>query len=404
MNLWQPVTDLVLKLRHSIAFWPVIVTSGFVALAWVVLSLEGKAVDRWVQEEVSYLAIRDNDTARLIIGTVIGGMISMMVFSFTMVMTTLSRASASLSPRVIPGIISKRSHQITLGVNLGTILFALILATRIAQDGPDDLPPSAGVLLAILLALVNLVFFVAFIESISRDIQVDRVCVSIYHQTRNQLIKEIEKQDPQRQHPQPGCKTWPLRHAERSGYLIGIDRQALVNHCARMNLSVCILSSHGDFVQAGMPLLSSDRELSDGEWEKLSACLIVDPSNSREQHFSVGLRKLREIAVKALSPGINDPGSAVLCADLLSALLPQLSELQAPFATTDARGISRLWIREPDFGERVESLFLPIHHYGRDDAFFVNQLSQALDRAASGCQQPEQVLKVLNKVLESSPE
>lgn len=239
MNMWQWILDGYQKLRYSIAFRPAVITWVFALMAGLMVSIEGQGIDAWLAAHFEPLTIRDNDTARLILGTLVGGMISMMVFSFTMVMTTLSRASATLSPRVIPGIVSKRSHQITLGVNLGTILFALVLATRVAHDGVNDTPPSAGVLMAIVLALVNLVFFVAFIESISRDIHVDRVCEGIYQETRSQLIEAIKKVDIIRQPLPIGSASWPAQKADTSGYLLAINRQRLAEIASNM-ISLCI--------------------------------------------------------------------------------------------------------------------------------------------------------------------
>jgi uncharacterized membrane protein len=130
--------------------------------------------------------VRNAENARLILGTLVGGIMTLMVFSFSMVMVVLNNASASLSPRVIPGLISDKGHQKTLGFYLGTILYSLLLITSIEQNSTTRVP-SLGVLICLSLGIACLGLFVHFIHSISRSIQVEYILNNLYHTTRKKL-------------------------------------------------------------------------------------------------------------------------------------------------------------------------------------------------------------------------
>ena len=116
--------------------------------------------------------LAEADNAREILGTLITSIISLTVFSFSMVMVVLNGAASRLSPRVLPGLISDRRNQLILGNYLGCILFFLLMIAFINKNEPDSLP-AFGVLLAVLMGLGCMALFVVFIRSISQSIQVD---------------------------------------------------------------------------------------------------------------------------------------------------------------------------------------------------------------------------------------
>jgi uncharacterized membrane protein len=103
-----------------------------------------------------------------------------------MVMVVSNNASASLSPQVIPGLISDKGHQKTLGFSLGTILYSLLLITSIEQNSTTRIP-SLGVLISLGFGIACLGLFVHFIHSISRSIQVEYILNNLYHTTLKKL-------------------------------------------------------------------------------------------------------------------------------------------------------------------------------------------------------------------------
>ena len=116
---------------NSIAFYPAIITFGFLLFSFFIMRIEYTPFIIDLKKGLSPMLVNGIDDARLILGTIVGSIFSLMVFSFSMVMLVLNRASSTLSPRVIPGLITQKSHQIVLGVYMGTIVYSLILIINI---------------------------------------------------------------------------------------------------------------------------------------------------------------------------------------------------------------------------------------------------------------------------------
>ena len=121
------VKVLYSRVLLSIAFYPVLISFGFCLLAFVILELESLALAKKLKENIPYLFIEDYETARAILTTLIGGILSLTVFSFTMVMVVLSQASSNFSPRLLPSLVSNKRHQLILGVYIGTLLYCIII-------------------------------------------------------------------------------------------------------------------------------------------------------------------------------------------------------------------------------------------------------------------------------------
>src|SRR5690606_15243639 len=138
---------------------------------------------RYLKEKLGLLIIDNADTARSLLSTLIGGVISLMVFSFSMVMILLNQASTNYSPRLLPGLISNKRHQFVLGFYIGTILFNILcLINVLPGDNPFQIP-AFTILIAIMLGPVCLILFVFFIHSISEAIQINNILQRLYQVT-----------------------------------------------------------------------------------------------------------------------------------------------------------------------------------------------------------------------------
>ena len=116
---------------QSIAFYPMIISLGFLLLALGSLQFENLEIVSAIKKKIPYIFIEDYETARSILSTIIGGIISLTVFSFSMVMVVLNQASSNFSPRLLPSLISNKRHQIILGFYIGTLLYCIIILTAL---------------------------------------------------------------------------------------------------------------------------------------------------------------------------------------------------------------------------------------------------------------------------------
>lgn len=372
------VTNRLFRLYHrvtgSIAFYPTLIAVGLASLCVVTIVLEMT----WLQpykEDLDLGLVKNADNARLILGTLVAGIISLMVFSFSMVMVVLNSAASSLSPRVIPGLISSRSHQVVLGVYLGTIINSLMLISTI-QEGDDINVPSLGIFLALGLAVICLCLFVYFIRSISLSIQVDFILNRVYKQTLAQLRTRRRQLQDSHGPAWPDDAQWSVVRARRSGYFKALNVTAahdvLDEHDARMTVQV----HYGFFVMPGHPLMRIDRELDDDCTNRLLDCFDFYVEEYAHRHFFFGFKQIVEIAVRALSPGINDPGTAIKAIDMLGVLLAE--RMQMPdHEVARAEDRPRIFIRELNLHQLLQMTFGPQRRYGADDLQVLQALLQA---------------------------
>lgn len=134
------------KVTGNIAFLPSIIALGGVLFALLMIYAEERGVDQYLKEYAAWLIIEDADTARTLLSTFIGGIISLMVFSFSMVMLLLNQASSSYSPRILPGLISNRKHQYVLGFYLAVLVYCIIILLNINAASKSIQIPGFAVL------------------------------------------------------------------------------------------------------------------------------------------------------------------------------------------------------------------------------------------------------------------
>lgn len=372
------LTNRLFRLYHrvtgSIAFYPTLIAVGLAVLCVVTILLEMT----WLQpykEDLDLGLVKNAENARLILGTLVGGIISLMVFSFSMVMVVLNSAASSLSPRVIPGLISSRSHQVVLGVYLGTIIDSLMLISTI-QEGDDINVPSLGIFLALGLAVICLCLFVYFIRSISLSIQVDFILNRVYKQTLGQLRARRRQLQDSHAPTWPDDAQWTVVRARRSGYFKALNVTAAQDLLEEQDARMTVQVHYGFFVMPGHPLMRIDRQLDENCTNRLLDCFDFYVEEYAQRHFFFGLKQIVEIAVRALSPGINDPGTAIKAIDMLGVLLAE--RMQMPdheVARTEDR--PRIFIRELNLHQLLQMTFGPQRRYGADDLQVLQALLQA---------------------------
>jgi uncharacterized membrane protein len=379
---------------HSLAFYPSLIALGFLMLCLLSISLEYQPWVMALKARVEVGLVRDAENARLILGTVVAGIISLMVFSFSMVMVVLNNASSALSPRLIPGLVSSKSHQKTLGVYVGTILYAWLLTTTVEQ-GSADRVPSLGVLIALVLGVGCLGLFVYFIRSISQSIQVEHILTSIFHATEHKLEAHADK------HAScsiplswPSDQEWPVTCSARNGYFKELNTAQLNQLLCKYQLRMTLQVHRGFFVMVGHPLFKLDREVEKSVRQELLDCFDFFIEEYVGSHYFFGCKQISEVAVKALSPGINDPGTAIKAIDLLGVLMVKRLALpnwdMAPLPDQPPR----LFFCELPFAELLLLVYGPIRSYAEGDALVLSALLQAFKNLLHVAQRSDQQLEL----------
>lgn len=390
------------RIIRSIAFLPAATALAFLLLSWLMLELDFSGLGKELKSQWQWLRLKDATTARSVIATIASGIISLTVFSFSMVMIVLNQAASQLSNRVLDKLIGNRFQQIVLGFYIGTIVYAFSLLSTIRDLDSGVYVPALSIYLLILFTVLDIFLFIYFLHYITQSVRYETIVGRIYRQTRVALGKSCALKEGQEESPQEpeGVQIG----AAASGIFQGIDHDYLLQLCEEEDLYLHFSLPPETFVLQGFPLLQvQDRAAVSKELEKkILEGIERYKSETIETNYFYGFRQLMEVAIKALSPGINDPGTAVIS---LHALADLLAFRACHFPEThlkDSTGKVRIVLREKSYEEIFSVSILPIWDYGKNDRTIQHALYNVLLQlqAHKPCPVQQQLIQTVGTAIE----
>jgi uncharacterized membrane protein len=335
-----------------------------------------------------FRAVSDPQVAQIILAGIAGSTMTVVSIVFAILLMTLTLASMQFSPRIIVSFVQDSFTQWTLGIFLGTFLYCMA-ALPAAHLTPYPFTPVLTVWGAMLLAVVCVGLLLFFIYHISHAISVSHMVDKIAAET----VTVIEETMP-----------WPHNHkrsdssaadrpvwessvkSDMSGYIRFVDKRRLLQLAKFHRVKMKVLRRVGNFVPAGVPLLMvthEDRLTADGSRELLAA-FDIGPARTLQQDVEFGVLQIVDIALKAISPAVNDPTTAISCIDQLSRIMIRFaSREEAEDALYDPPGTVRVVIPWVTFGSLLESAFEQIRMYSKSDVAVSMRLLRALGDIAS---------------------
>ena len=304
----------------------------------------------------------------------------MMVFSFSMVMVLLSNATSNLSPRLLPSLIGSRNHQIVLGMYLGTIMFNIIVAMGFDLSDESSEFSSVAVAIAVILGIVCLAMFVTFIHNVSRSIQVGVVLKDEHTRTLRAIEGISERNDKSNSLCPPSYDDLAVYSCSQTGFFQGIDDDALAAFAKKHDAKIYITSLRGLHQIEGDPTLKYSCTGDDEEFkDKLAEFLQYDSTQLTHKYYAHGIERMVEVAVRALSPGINDPGTALTSIDFLKNVFVKMIRLEEWEVVYDKDDEPRIWLRLEKWESLLKKEILSIYNYGKGDYSIILRLIYILE-------------------------
>lgn len=393
-KLWQGV-------RSSLWFLPSILVVVGVALALTLVALEGTVGSRLL--ELLPIAFGAGpDGARGMLQAVAGSVLGLAGIAFSSTLVVLSLSASTYTPRVLRNFMSDLGNQFVLGTLLSTFVYAvLVLRTIRAGEGDvQEFVPTLAVSVAVLIALLDLGVFIYFIHHIAQSIQVSTITVGVAKETKGRidhLFPEHLGNRPEEvetpEEPRDRVDGAPVP-APEAGYILLINAEDLMGLATKHDLTLRMERRVGEFVPEGAPLATvAPREKVNGEIVKqLQRIFALGEQRTLSQDVEFGLRQLVDIALKALSPGINDVTTAVTCLDHLGDLLRQLAGREMPSRYRyDERGKLRVVAAAvPSFEQFVGLAFDQIRSAGgQSHAAIILRMLTIIEDLASVTESPE---------------
>lgn len=388
------------RVIHSIAFYPVIISICFFVFALLTISIENLELVKGIKDDVPYLFIEDFNTARSILSTFIAGIISLTVFSFTMVMVVLNQASANFSPGLLPNLTSNKRHQIILGIYIGTLLYCIIILISHGSYGGDSNQLGLSTMFATVLGLACIGFFILFIHNISEAVQIQNIIKKIFKKCCKYLERELQNEEPASAEFSQ-YMYWKDIKSNKTGYYKGIDISLLEDSLKKKNNQIEILPYIDQHIWKGDPLLRVKEPLSEKETELLLFCIDISMTRHNVDSSTGGILKLMEVVVKAMSPGINDPGTAIEATNKIGQLIHKSLQLPPKYIQKD-KNCELLFIKN-NIGpqEILRKIIEPIRYYSKRDNAVSYELIKALKYIANSSEIPVENQKIVLEELEA---
>lgn len=360
------------NIKDKIAFYPSLFAISGVLFAFIMMYLENRGISRYLIDNVPVLVVNNGDTALTILSACITGLISMMVFSFSMVMILLNQASSNFSPRLLPGLISDRNHQVILGIYLSSILYCIFILFSIQPTGDKYQVPGFSVLLGILFTVSCIYAFIYFIHNISESIQITYILDKTFHSAKSTLNKLLEHEAELRS-TFPDVPNWFEYRTDKSGYFQDFSTDYLLSFCKEKDATMQILPVKGMFVLQGIPVFKFSKELTEDEVKDVLARFHFSRAELVSENYVLAFKQITEVIVKAMSPGINDPGTALNAIDYLTKLF-QLRMLKADETFISDENINYIKVRSVNFDELLYNVMAALRTYCKQDIIVVQKL------------------------------
>ncbi|MFJ6443801.1 DUF2254 domain-containing protein [Streptomyces sp. NPDC091649] len=343
----------------------------------VVLAVAGGVglprLDARIQNDIppwltDYLFGGGADAARTVLEAIAGSLISVTALTFSLTVVTLQLASSQFSPRLLRTFTADRYVQTTLALFLTTFTYALtVLRTvRTGDDGQDMFVPQMSVTAAFLLTLASVLGLVLFLSHLAREIRVETMMHSVHAAADRTVHRLLPEGAPAAGRPAvppaPPSDALPLP-VRKPGFLTAVDEDALLEAAVEADAVLFIDRHPGSSLITGTPMGAAwpragepfSRETRTGLVRKAAEAISTGAERTEVQDVAFGLRQLTDIAAKALSPGVNDPTTAVHALSHSSALLCELARRDlGPRVLHDDRHRVRVMLRRPDLADLLD--------------------------------------------------
>lgn len=379
-NEGQRLAVVMDALRSRIWPLPVLGLLGAVVLGVVIPEVDARFDGSIGDSAARYLFTGGPDAARSVLAAISGSLVTLTSLTFSLTIVTLQLASSQFSPRLLRTFSSDRFVHVTLMLFVSTLVYALMVLRTVRTDtaASQGFVPQIGVTLGLLLALASVLALVLFLAHLAAEIRVETMLRRVHNEARSTILRLTEKWDealPLTQRPVPPPDALPIL-APSSGFLTSVDVPALVSLAADARAILLLERPPGSSLVEGTPMGwiwsqeagGLDLEAVDQLVTGLVKVIATSHEPTSALDVAFGLKQITDVGVKALSPGINDPRTAVHALGHSAALLCLLARrsLGAQHSSDD-RGVLRVHRDLPDLPALLDLAISAPRRYGKDD-------------------------------------
>ncbi len=377
------------ELLATFWFLPVIIIafSIFLSIGLVYMdSIVTISHEGWLR----FFLVNSSDSARSILSTISGAMIGVAGTVFSVTLVALTLASSQFGPRLIKNFMYVKLNQVVLGSYISTYLYCLLVLNAIRDSNDYSFIPSISILAAILAAMANIILLIVFIHQIAISIQADKVISDI----SDFISEQVETLFPEKMGEEKegelnidivsvisAYKTHTSIKSLKNGYLQYVDNKALMKCITNHNALLELHQRPGSFLVKGMEMgrIHTTNKLEEESLKSVLDQFVIGNIKTAEQDLEFSIHQMVEIAARALSPGVNDPFTAIVCIDNLTAILCYLAQAKFPSRHRfDEAGTLRVISDTLEFEGVLDAAFNQIRQFSSGSTAVIIRLMEAM--------------------------
>lgn len=382
------------NLQASLWFLPGIMLIITIALALALIEIDSNVKTEWLIKYPRLFGL-GADGSRGMLSAIAGSMLTVATLAFSLTLNAITQASGQYTPRIFRNFMRDRSNQFVLGYFVSVFAYCLIVLRTIRGGDELKFVPSISVMVGLVFALGGVLVLIYFIHHIADSLQITTILDNITDETR----KAVEKLFPQELGESATgdekdaawnaakMKDWAKVPALNSGYVQNVDTDGLLEFAVENKVLIQMRRGIGQYAGTGATLaaIAPDNEtahlkinLDDEKIKRVNSFFSINRHRTIEQDVGFGIRQIVDIALKALSPGINDTTTAVNCVDHLGEIVGQIARRQIPTRVRTKDGVPRVIVDAPDFHNYVETAFDQIRVSGKANQAIFERLLETL--------------------------
>ena len=372
--------QLVYRIHGSYWFIPSLMVIFAIVLSQLSIWADREMGEDW---EFWFTSMNQADGARSLLATVAGSMITVAGVTFSLTILAVSHATAHFGPRLLDNFMRDRGNQVTLGTFVATFIYCLLVLQVVrgaeASSGTTAetgaFVPQLSLMIALLLTLASVAQLIYFIHHVPDSIHIstvlqrlssdmDRKFDELYPETVGEPL-QIESDE--------NLPSFNFIHqvtSGSSGYLQGVDDTELMELAGSQNAIIRVLRRPGDFIREDEIIVEVTQT---SEWDEelvdyIRKGFAIGFTRTPTQDIFFVLNEFVEVAIRALSPGVNDPFTAMQCIDWLSVGLVKLSQRSLPcMQRVDDEGNVRIVTTASTHEQFVDAMLGQLLPYAKED-------------------------------------
>lgn len=383
-----------ISLRASLWFVPGLMIGVSIALALLLIEIDSRVKPEWLENFPRLFGL-GADGSRGMLTAIASSMLTVATLAFSLTLNTVTQASGQFTPRIFRNFMRDRANQFVLGYFVSVFAFCLLVLRTIRGGDELKFVPSLAVMVGLLLALGGILVLIFFIHHIAESLQITTILDKISDETKEavetlfpaKMGEAATAEENSELQPIEQIKNWQKIPALKSGYVQNIDTDGLLEFAVKNNVVMRMRRGIGQFAGSGAALIEitldtetgySAKPFKDGEIQKINDLFSLDRYRTIEKDAGYGIRQIVDIALKALSPGVNDTTTAIICIDILSEIVGEIARRKMPARVRTKDGIPRILTIAPDFKKIVETAFDQIRISGKANQAIFARLVQAM--------------------------